>query len=221
MNEQSNNPDETTTTEQPPSQMSHKNPNGLGLILAVVASGLVSGRGNTAIVAFVAYLIGASVGYGIEVIKISRKGKNALVGTVGVLLFLAIIGIQSYFKVQGMVDPYGMKEAFPSLSDQALCAFNNTMAQQADPNVNLGAIIYNLLVKGEALLTQAERDEMVHIHWKAVRTLSQDDQNFVTMGSMKVNAGGGYSATDQSGYPLLFNKDSAICPRKIMIVTWD
>ena len=142
--------------------------------------------------------MGAVLGYVIESRNISRAWKNGLSIIVGLLIFFGFVGFKSYQNVIRMVDPYGIKAVFPGVSDQALRDFNQRVSNSATPSPGLGREIFETLSRGEVLLSQTERDEMVELHWKAVATLPHKDQALVTLHSMGVKSDKDYSPDAQA-----------------------
>jgi len=88
--------------------ISHKIPNGLGLVFAAITMTTGGGgRMNSALVTFFAYLLGAGIGYGIEALRIKRTAKIVIASVVGVLIgggFLFNKAVSDVRQMQAQLD---------------------------------------------------------------------------------------------------------------------
>lgn len=127
-----------------------------------------------------------------------NKWQKGLSIGLGLLLFFGWVGFKAYRDVMRQVDPHSIKAVFPGVSDQALRAFNRRVSNSGAPSPGLGREIFETLARGEALLSQEERDEMVELHWKAVATLPEEDKTLVTLHTMGVKSEKDYSPDAQA-----------------------
>jgi hypothetical protein len=105
---------------------------------------------------------------------------------------------------------------FP-LSAKAKTVFRTEVRAEQLSQDQANALIWKLMAEGETLLSKKETEEMAAFYWKAVETLTPEEQMFVAKVTLKVEQGQGFSATDQrkssalvqKGFSKLSAKDDA------------
>ena len=105
--------------------------------------------------------------------------------------------------------------AFPGMSTQAKSMFRQRTSDMSQEKTT--ALLWQLMSEGETLMSDAEKNEMTAFYWKAVETLTPEEQMFVQKVHLKMGAGQGYSAADQQkssalvqrGFGNLSEKDNA------------
>jgi len=216
-------------------QFSHKIPNGLGLVFAAISMTVGGGgRMNAALFTFLAYLLGAGIGYAIEALRIGRKFKMVLASIGGIVIgggFLLNHAVSQVQEMQAQLDsgrpvthaPTAAVEstadqvlqAFPGMSAQAKRVFRQKVAGMSDDETM--AFLWQLMAEGETLFSETDKSEMTAFYWKAVETLTPEEQMFIQKVNLKMSQGQGYSATDQQkssalvqkGFGNLSEKDNA------------
>ena len=215
--------------------ISHKIPNGLGLVFAAISMTVGGGgRMNAALFAFLAYLLGAGIGYAIEALRIGRTAKMVLASVLGVLIgggFLLNKAVSDVSQMQAQLGsgqasshaPAASRQstadqvlqAFPNMSAQAKRVFRQKVAGMSEDETM--AFLWQLMAEGETLFSDADKSEMTTFYWKAVETLTPEEQMLIQKVNLKMSQGQGYSAADQQkssalvqkGFGNLSEKDNA------------
>lgn len=216
-------------------QFSHKIPNGLGILFAAISMTVGGGgRMNAAVFTGLAYLLGAGIGYAIEALRIGNKLKMVLASIVGIIIgggFILNHALSEVRSVQAQLDSGNpvrrartasaqttadqLLQAFPRMSAQAKRIFRQKVAGMSEEQTM--AFLWQLMAEGETLFSEADKNEMTAFYWKAVETLTPDEQMFIAQVNLKMSQGQGYSATDQerasvlvqSGFGNLSENDNA------------
>jgi hypothetical protein len=214
-------PEQTTSQGR---EFSHKTPNGLGLVFAAISMA-VGGRGgiSAGLLVFLAYVTGAVLGYAIEALRIGRTAKNVLASVLGGLIaggFVVNKAISQIRQLQTRSDSGQstshapatdrqsaadqVLQAFPSMSAQAKRLFRQKVQFMSEDETM--AFLWQLMAEGETLFSDADRSEMTAIYWKAVGSLTPDEQMLVQKTDLKLSRGRCYSASDQQRLSALVQK---------------
>ena len=216
-------------------EISRKIPNGLGLLFVAISMSIVRyGKMKAALLAFFGYLFGAGIGYAIEALRIGRTVKMVLASVIGVLVcggfFLNMVVSEARQMPADLGSPQTsshaptessqstadqMLQAFPNMSAQAKQAFRQKVSGMSDDQTL--ACVWQLMAEGETLFSAPDKNEMIAFYWKAVETLTPEEQMFVGQVNLKLSQGQGYSAADQQksstlvqkGFGNLSDKDNA------------
>jgi len=100
-------------------------------------------------------------------------------------------------------------QVFPDLSQEACEAFRNKVSTSSFSTEEAMALLWQLMAEGETLLSEAEKEESASIYWKAVQTLSPDEQMLISKVNLKVNQGQGFDPQDQEKASALVQKGFA------------
>jgi len=204
--------------------ISHKIPNGLGLVFAAIVMTIGGGgRMNAALLAFFAYLLGAGIGYAIEALRIGRTAKMVIASVVGILIgggFLFNKAVSDVRQMQAQLDSGQTSsraptesqqstsdqvlQAFPNMSAKAKRAFRQKVSGMSEDQTM--AFLWQLMAEGETLFSDADKNEMTAFYWKAVETLTPEEQMFIQKVNLKLSQGQGYSAADQQKSSALVQK---------------
>ena len=95
-------------------------------------------------------------------------------------------------------------EAFPGMSAKAKRVFRQKTAGMSDDQTM--AFLWQLMAEGESLFSDADKNEMAAFYWKAVQTLTPEEQMFIQKVNLKISQGQGYSAADQQKSSALVQK---------------
>ena len=106
------------------------------------------------------------------------------------LLFIGVMAVAQSINVEDLL------AAFP-LSAEAKAAFRTKVRTERLSQEQAGALIWQLMAEGETLMSEKDNQEMATFYWKAVETLTPEEQMFITKVNLKVSQGQGNSATGQ------------------------
>jgi len=95
-------------------------------------------------------------------------------------------------------------QAFPNMSAQAKRAFRRKAAGMLEAQTT--ALLWQLMSKGESLFSDTDKNRMIEFYWKAVETLTPEEQMIIQKVNVKMGAGQGYSADDQQKSSALVQK---------------
>jgi len=205
-------------------EISRKIPNGLGLLFVAISMSIVRyGKMKAALLAFFAYLFGAGIGYAIEALRIGRTAKMVIASVIGALVcggfFLNMVVSEARQMPADLGSPQTsshaptessqstadqMLQAFPNMSAQAKQAFRQKVSGMSDDQTL--ACVWQLMAEGETLFSAPDKNEMIAFYWKAVETLTPEEQMVVGQVNLKLSQGQGYSAADQQKSSTLVQK---------------
>ncbi|HOU69211.1 MAG TPA: hypothetical protein PKW49_11670 [Paludibacteraceae bacterium] len=221
-------PEQQSPLSQTKNISPHKMPNILGLVCAVSAEVAFGGsRASSGLFAGIGYALGAPIGYIIQKICYSRK--YAVLATTAVAIsaaFSAVIfdslNTDTYSDLTGMnafsanASSQAVSKSYTVNVDELIAGFPLSKQAKAEFKARAGAnrltleqsgeLLWQLMAEGETLLSKQETEELQSFYWKAVNTLSPDEQMFVSKVNLLISQGGGYSASDQDKVMVLVQK---------------
>jgi len=92
------------------------------------------------------------------------------------------------------------------ISEEAKAAFKNRVEAKRLTRTEADALIWQLLAEGETLLPDKDKEEMTGFYWKAVGTLTPEEQMLITRVNLRVRQGGGSDAAGQDAAQALVQK---------------
>ncbi len=191
-------------------------PHGLGLVFAALTWNIDGlSRLNSGLLTGAGYLIGMFTGYGILRLSLRHKWKTTLAWLIGIIVAGGFLTFKSMQEARlfeqtrqtsggaDIIDEYLL--VFP-LSSDGKAAFMARIQNQRLSEDQVHALVWQLMAEGETLMSEAHTREMSSYYWKAVETLTPEEQMFITKINLKLSQGQGYSASDQQASSVLIQK---------------